>query len=325
MYLNVSPSPSDFFSMAAGSEPSLSNFYSCSQKSPLQNTAMELHQSTVTGKRKSMDKEVKRESTGIKTIDPLSLMAPDEGNKFKRQRLESSGDLSVPLTGNDEAFTSSSYVFLHSTVSRPASVNNQGHTTSSVSSGTYTSYPTPPQEEERILREEFYSQMNPSFSLAGAPSGSFGSLSGYGLPPYGAPPVPSPYMLPSFVSPPPSAYYNAYYNPPVEQLYSRPDYPPPPSRTPASNPPATPSSSVDSCPSTPASGPSCEEEEFVAETKLSKNIKKLTASLTQIPGLEKVRWQVSFWIKSPQPPKKKIPLLTSLLFLVVYPSRDKES
>ena len=304
MYLNVSPSPSDFFSMAAGSEPSLSNFYSCSQKSPLQNTAMELHQSTVTGKRKSMDKEVKRESTGIKTIDPLSLMAPDEGNKFKRQRLESSGDLSVPLTGNDEAFTSSSYVFLHSTVSRPSSVSNQGHTTS-VSSGTYTSYPTPPQEEERILREEFYSQMNPSFSLAGAPSGSFGSLPGYGLPPYGAPPVPSPYMLPSFVSPPPSAYYNAYYNPP-EQLYSRPDYPPPPARTPASNPPATPSSSVDS--------PSCEEEEFVAETKLSKNIKKLTASLTQIPGLEKVRWQVSFWIKSPQTPPK-IPLADLLSFL----------
>lgn len=335
------------------------------------NNAIDNATSITGNKRKCMElskqDNLKGSGGGMKTIDPLTLLQDDLAKSFsmKRQRIDNnnnsnnSTDFSVPLTGNDESFTSS-YVFLHSTVSRPASSTSSSSSTTQAGFATTTTSGggaggaggyslNPPSsssigEEERILREEFYSQTMSPFSLAsgGGQSGSFGSLAGYGLPPslysssastsspQGMPPS-SYAMLPSFNLPPPpqplpsSSYYNnnnnnynAYFNSQEYYGYPRNAFSSAGERERERDrelPPSSPSMMrsmgmgmppYPPYPSQPSIGIGCGMrevnpingcgmggEEFVAETKLSKNIKKMTTVLSQVPGLEKIRWQVS--------------------------------
>lgn len=300
MYLHLNQSQNDLLDQDARSNNNIQEHNI--PQSPLNSESQQQQSQSITGKRKCMDKDSSSSSSGksvgCRTIDPLSLIPDDSKSfSFKRQRLDSvnSADFSIPLTGNDESFTSS-YVFLHSTVSRPAaSSQSQSNSTPSSSSSYPGAYQ--PQEEERILREEFFSQMSPQAFHSS--SGSFGNLAGYGLPPYpvSVPPVsPSPYMLPSFAPPMmhqapapsiPPHYNNGYFSA-SEMMYG---YPPASSREQmmySNRPSPYPPSSVVSGGINPGLNP----EEFIAETKLSKNIKKMTTVLGQIPGLEKIRWQV---------------------------------
>jgi len=111
-------------------------------------------------------------AAAIKTSRPsipwlsCKMTWPPSWYSLKRRCLDS-GDFSVPLAqGNDDDDDESfaSYVFLHSTVSRPASSPSiGGDQSSAVSSG--TSYPNPQQQQEEpvLVGEEFYAPaMSPS-------------------------------------------------------------------------------------------------------------------------------------------------------------------
>ena len=127
----------------------------------------------------------------------------------------------------------------------------------------------------------------------GQSQGSF-LAGGYGSPCHSSQ---APYMLlPSFgvPAPPLSSHHqnnNNNNNLNIGGCFDSQDFYGDPRAEPSADPPPSSLSSTTIGSPNPPAGALGEEGLVIAETKLCKNIRKLTATLSQVPGLEQIRWK----------------------------------